>query len=136
MGNCCRKSVSSTAVWADDDWETLGDHHKMVLFDADAGEDHHGVVGVSGGGEGDDDDSSSSDDKDRLLPPAAAGREVKIKVSRRELEELMSRVEMQGLSSEQILARLISSAGAAGLFADEDDHHRHWRPVLQSIPEV
>ncbi|CAI0468294.1 unnamed protein product [Linum tenue] len=128
MGNCCRKSVSSTAVWADDDWETLGDdNHKMVLFDADAGEDHHGVVGVSGGGgEGDDDDSSSS----------ASGREVKIKVSRRELEELMSRVEMQGLSSEQILARLISSAGAAGLFADEDDHHRHWRPVLQSIPEV
>ncbi|CAI0468296.1 unnamed protein product [Linum tenue] len=47
MGNCCRKSVSSTAVWADDDWETLGDdNHKMVLFDADAGEDHHGVVGV------------------------------------------------------------------------------------------
>ncbi|CAI0468295.1 unnamed protein product [Linum tenue] len=119
MGNCCRKSVSSTAVWADDDWETLGDdNHKMVLFDADAGEDHHGVVGVSGGG------------------AAASGREVKIKVSRRELEELMSRVEMQGLSSEQILARLISSAGAAGLFADEDDHHRHWRPVLQSIPEV
>ncbi|CAI0407198.1 unnamed protein product [Linum tenue] len=127
MGNCCRKSLSSTAVWADDDdsddWEALGNHHRIVLFDADRGED-----------------------KNRLLPArssssSSSGREVKIKVSRRELEELMSRVEMQGLSSEQVLARLIiSSAGAAaaGLFSDpaDEDHHRHWKPVLQSIPEV
>ncbi|CAI0407196.1 unnamed protein product [Linum tenue] len=123
MGNCCRKSLSSTAVWADDDdsddWEALGNHHRIVLFDADRGE--HGVV-----------------DKNRLLPArssssSSSGREVKIKVSRRELEELMSRVEMQGLSSEQVLARLIiSSAGAAAA----EDHHRHWKPVLQSIPEV
>ncbi|CAI0407197.1 unnamed protein product [Linum tenue] len=136
MGNCCRKSLSSTAVWADDDdsddWEALGNHHRIVLFDADrAGEEIN-------------DDASS--DKNRLLPArssssSSSGREVKIKVSRRELEELMSRVEMQGLSSEQVLARLIiSSAGAAaaGLFSDpaDEDHHRHWKPVLQSIPEV
>ncbi|CAL1372648.1 unnamed protein product [Linum trigynum] len=144
MGNCCRKSLSSTAVWADDDsddWEALGNHHRIVLFDADRGE--HSVVG----GEEINDDSSS--DKNQLLPArsssssSSSGREVKIKVSRRELEELMSRVEMQGLSSEQVLARLIISSaggggGAAGLFSDpaDEDHHRHWKPVLQSIPEV
>ncbi|CAN1126211.1 hypothetical protein LINPERHAP2_LOCUS3300 [Linum perenne] len=118
MGNCC-KGVSSAAVHDDgDDWELLPLHnnHETVLFDA------------------------ASSDKNRLLPVSStsslsSGREqVKIKVSKRELEELISRVETQGLSSEQILARLILSGSCD--VRDDDDDRRCWKPVLQTIPEV
>ncbi|CAN0852330.1 hypothetical protein LINGRAHAP2_LOCUS5287 [Linum grandiflorum] len=119
MGNCCR-GASRAAVWAGDDWESVDQHYK-VLFDAD--------------------------DRNRLLPEAdsssSSRREVKIKISTRELQELMLRAEQHGLSSEQVLARLISSAESHGnsssLFHDllqADLHHRHWKPALQSIPEI
>ncbi|CAN1811100.1 hypothetical protein LINPERHAP1_LOCUS26130 [Linum perenne] len=119
MGNCC-KGVSSAAVHDDgDDWELLPLHnnHETVLFDG-----------------------AASSDKNRLLPVSStsslsSGREqVKIKVSKRELEELISRVETQGLSSEQILARLILSGSCD--VRDDDDDRRCWKPVLQTIPEV
>ncbi|CAN1159792.1 hypothetical protein LINPERPRIM_LOCUS22088 [Linum perenne] len=125
MGNCC-KGVSSAAVHDDgDDWELLPLHnnHETVLFDA------------------------ASSDKNRLLPVSStsslsSGREqVKIKVSKRELEELISRVDTQGLSSERILARLILSGSCDDklrrfLLQDDDDDRRCWKPVLQTIPEV
>ncbi|CAN0912619.1 hypothetical protein LINGRAPRIM_LOCUS574 [Linum grandiflorum] len=115
MGNCC-KGVSSAAVHDSDEWELpLAHNHKTVLFDG-----------------------AASSDKNRLLPVSSTssssspGREqVKIKVSKRELEDLISRIETQGLSSQQILARLILSRGVFG-----EDDRRCWKPVLQSIPEV
>ncbi|CAN0912620.1 hypothetical protein LINGRAPRIM_LOCUS574 [Linum grandiflorum] len=122
MGNCC-KGVSSAAVHDSDEWELpLAHNHKTVLFDG-----------------------AASSDKNRLLPVSSTssssspGREqVKIKVSKRELEDLISRIETQGLSSQQILARLILSRGGGdqfrGVFGEDD--RRCWKPVLQSIPEV
>ncbi|KAF2304968.1 hypothetical protein GH714_000779 [Hevea brasiliensis] len=64
-------------------------------------------------------------------------REVKIKITKRELEELMERAEMRGLSMEQVLARLINSGDNFEIMEIEDHHHHHrsWKPALQSIPE-
>ncbi|XP_021821584.1 uncharacterized protein LOC110763132 [Prunus avium] len=65
------------------------------------------------------------------------GDQVKIKIAKKELDELVHGGNLQGLSSvEQLLDRLLKMNGP-----DEDqnfyemDHQRPWRPVLQTIPE-
>ncbi|KAA8523683.1 hypothetical protein F0562_010106 [Nyssa sinensis] len=56
-------------------------------------------------------------------PPSAT--EVKIKISKKQLEDLLSRMDVQGLSVQQVLAQLVNG----------ETHQRAWRPALQSIPE-
>lgn len=68
------------------------------------------------------------------------GREVKIRVPRKELEKLVG-VQGKGLSAEQLLSQLIDGGDRRhrDLGPDhqlEHDDQRPWRPVLQSIPEV
>ncbi|KAA8523682.1 hypothetical protein F0562_010105 [Nyssa sinensis] len=58
-------------------------------------------------------------------PPPPSATEVKIKISKKQLEELLSRMDVQGLSVQQVLAQLING----------ETHQRAWRPALQSIPE-
>ncbi|KAF8414089.1 hypothetical protein HHK36_002088 [Tetracentron sinense] len=57
--------------------------------------------------------------------------EVKIKITKKQLEELLGKVDVQGLSVQQVLAQLMN-------VSDQYDQtqHRSWRPALQSIPEV
>ncbi|KAJ0081268.1 uncharacterized protein LOC116111791 [Pistacia vera] len=131
MGNCIRRE-SSNMVWAGDDWEFSSRGRVMDDIDDDKhGERNAGDVNVEkrrllsekGGF------SSSSS----LSSSSPSTREVKIKISKKELEELVHRVDMQGLSLKQVLEKLID--------ANIDHHHhlehqRSWRPVLQSIPEV
>ncbi|KAI3820530.1 hypothetical protein L1987_08078 [Smallanthus sonchifolius] len=57
-------------------------------------------------------------------------KEVKIKITKKQLEELLGMKEMQGLTLEQVLTRLIN--GGDGVF---QSNQRSWRPALQSIPE-
>ncbi|KAF3788239.1 hypothetical protein EJ110_NYTH21391 [Nymphaea thermarum] len=59
-----------------------------------------------------------------------AATEVKIRITKKQLEELV-RVDMHGMSLEQLLKK----AAALGAIAREV-RHRHWRPALQSIPEL
>ncbi|CAI0379803.1 unnamed protein product [Linum tenue] len=56
--------------------------------------------------------------------------EVKIKISKKQLTELLGNVDLKGLSVQQVLARLVA-------VSDEFEAHdqRSWRPNLQSIPE-
>lgn len=51
-------------------------------------------------------------------------REVKIKISRKQLEELVGKVEVKELRVEEVLAQLMKHS-----------LQRSWRPALQSIPE-
>nr|POF27075.1 hypothetical protein CFP56_77286 [Quercus suber] len=123
MGNCLRRE-SSSMVWAGDDWGSLNsskNHHDAMLAEAD--HDHKG----------------NNVERHRLLgnmssSSASAGnnhaREVKIKITKKELEEL---VNMQGLSMEQILARLAEAADDSKY---ELERQRSWKPALQSIPEL
>ncbi|KAK7300081.1 hypothetical protein RJT34_10913 [Clitoria ternatea] len=56
---------------------------------------------------------------------AASKRELKIKITRKQLEELVGKVEVKELRVEEVLAQLMKHS-----------LHRPWRPALQSIPEV
>ncbi|KAK1368356.1 hypothetical protein POM88_034448 [Heracleum sosnowskyi] len=69
-------------------------------------------------------------------------REVKIKITKEKLEELLGKADVHGMSADQVLARLLS-ASADHHYYDHDldldsdsHHHRSWRPALQTIPEV
>ncbi|PSS10410.1 DNA-directed RNA polymerase subunit beta like [Actinidia chinensis var. chinensis] len=57
--------------------------------------------------------------------------EVKIKITKKQLEELLARVEAHDMSVNQVLSSLIN-----GDDHFEIQHQRSWRPSLQSIPEV
>lgn len=64
---------------------------------------------------------------------ACKGTEVKIKITKKQLEEMLGRADVEGLSTEDLLFQLVKSNGEC------DDHqvrHRPWRPALHSIPEV
>ncbi|RVX07930.1 hypothetical protein CK203_014747 [Vitis vinifera] len=58
--------------------------------------------------------ASDMEEKSRLLaemegslPRSPSGREVKIKITKKELEELLARVDMQGVTLEHVLAQLM-----------------------------
>ncbi|XWS12829.1 hypothetical protein CRYUN_Cryun37aG0123800 [Craigia yunnanensis] len=108
MGNCIRREKSS---WADDDdWGSLVSIHRQG-----------------------DDGEISIMEKEKLLGGKRDEntREVKITISKKELEQLVQKVDMQGLTLEQVLVRMVK-----GEDVYEEEHHRSWKPVLQSIPEV
>ncbi|KAL8462676.1 hypothetical protein ACS0TY_033629 [Phlomoides rotata] len=50
--------------------------------------------------------------------------EVKIKISKKELEKLLKQVDIEGLPVQQVLAQLMKAS-----------HQRSWRPALNTIPE-
>ncbi|XP_038895954.1 uncharacterized protein LOC120084128 [Benincasa hispida] len=115
MGNCCR-SQSSTMVFVGDDWGSFSSKH---------GRGRGGNATTSGG----------DPEKYRLLGEKEAAScsqpQVKIKMSKRELEDLVKKLEMQGMSLEQVIGRMVMN----GEDEFEVEHHRSWRPSLQSIPE-
>ena len=57
--------------------------------------------------------------------------EVKIKITKRQLEELLGKVDVKDMSVQQVLAQLISVSDGY-----QTQQLRSWRPALQSIPEV
>lgn len=128
-------------VWAGDDWEySSASKHRLGIGGSSRVMDDHNH----------DHDDDVSTEKQRLLPSekrefsnslssSSSTREVKIKISKRELEELVHRVDMQGLSLEQILTKLIDANIDHHQQQQQQhplEHQRSWRPVLQSIPEV
>ncbi|XP_050370962.1 uncharacterized protein LOC126788967 [Argentina anserina] len=132
MGNCMRHEESSSSVnWGGEDWGSLAnddrDHKHMRKTKVVVEEE--GLLGGEDGGEFGSYDSS----KTKIPLPGAS--EVKIKMTKKQLEELMGRMELKEMTVQQVLAQLIISVSSS---ADpyETDHQRPWRPVLQSIPEV
>ncbi|KAK2644471.1 hypothetical protein Ddye_019666 [Dipteronia dyeriana] len=135
MGNCLKRSGSLNKDDDDKDFWGSSSHRR------------HGsrVMDESGGGRGGEEvlvekqsllgasvSSSSNNNK-------STTREVKIKITKKELEELIGRADVQGLSVEQVLAGLINGPDYHGHGQDHHQklhHQRSWRPVLQTIPEV
>ncbi|CAN8274264.1 unnamed protein product [Cochlearia groenlandica] len=86
------------------------------------------------------------DDEEKLLgktpcsetSSSCVKREVKITMTRKEFEELMRNIQMKGLSTEEVLSKLLFDGGdQIGSAVDvADNHQRSWRPALQSIPEI
>ncbi|CAH2078319.1 unnamed protein product [Thlaspi arvense] len=65
-------------------------------------------------------------------------REVKIKMTKKEFEDLMRNIILKGLTTEEVFSKLLSDGGdQIGFAANLSNHHqRPWRPALQSIPEI
>ncbi|PKA52600.1 hypothetical protein AXF42_Ash001581 [Apostasia shenzhenica] len=61
-----------------------------------------------------------------------SGDRVRIRISKRQLEELLARAEAKGMPAEDVVADLISMGMAS---FDHEAHGQHWRPTLHSIPE-
>nr|XP_043625606.1 uncharacterized protein LOC122597035 [Erigeron canadensis] len=131
MGNCCLKG-RSRLVWADDDendqWVYYSDpnlEHKESLLADEKVKNHSKSPSVSING------NSSSNNNGKT-------REVKIKLSKKKLEELLGKVEnLHDIPMDQLLDRLIDSSEQFDIH-DCDDHYHHqhaWKPNLSSIPE-
>ncbi|KAK9071172.1 hypothetical protein SSX86_005891 [Deinandra increscens subsp. villosa] len=106
MGNCMKKqpTVESDHNHSDDDWVT-SQETKLLS----AGNHRH--------------------DDSRKNKTTTVMTEVKIKISKKQLEELLGRTDVQGLTVKEVLARLMNASDRF------ESHQRSWRPALQSIPE-
>ncbi|XP_060210759.1 uncharacterized protein LOC132637729 [Lycium barbarum] len=118
MGNCMKKE--SSMQWGGEDWslpstvpKTNKDFycHKTMKVE----EDHLHI-----GEEKENFNSSTSMIKEVI----------KIKITKKQLSELMGKADVEGLSVHQLLTKLMNVNEGIEL------HHRSWRPALQSIPEV
>ncbi|KDP39126.1 hypothetical protein JCGZ_00883 [Jatropha curcas] len=61
----------------------------------------------------------------------SSSKEVKIKISKKQLQELLGRVDMKELSLEEVLAQLMKNVSSDRY----ETNQQSWRPNLQSIPE-
>ncbi|KAF9589375.1 hypothetical protein IFM89_023309 [Coptis chinensis] len=60
----------------------------------------------------------------------SSSTEVKLKITKKQLEELLARSGLEDLPLEQVLIHLINASD------DFSTQNQPWKPVLQSIPEV
>ena len=131
-----RSETSSAVEWAGEDWGSLTSKHsrKSKVFD-----EGHGLI-----------HTWNNVENERIVAALRASSDtsgkVKIKISKRDLEVLLrglknkqqqNKKEPGNLSVEQVLVRLINANDSENHVFDENHgHHKQWRPVLQSIPEV
>ncbi|KAK7292406.1 hypothetical protein RIF29_08185 [Crotalaria pallida] len=140
MGNCCKPA--SSMEWGGENWDSLmtaentvrkTSSSSMKVFDESQGLSLGNVK------------------KEKLLgalrSSCDANGKVTIKISKKELEELMGGIEKQNQmkkkqlgrpstsSAEQVLFRLIKAKENANKHHDSYNH-RPWKQVLQTIPEV
>nr|AFK34079.1 unknown [Lotus japonicus] len=126
MGNCCFKTESSMG-WDGEDWGSFTSKRSSKVFDEGQGlslgnVEREKLIGM-------------------LRASSDADGKVKIKISKKELKKLLGdqtvknkQADHEGhgqhghASAEQVLVGLINAR----------DHHgdHHWKPALQSIPEV
>ncbi|XP_010545508.1 PREDICTED: uncharacterized protein LOC104817856 [Tarenaya hassleriana] len=123
MGNCIRHE--SPMHWGGDDWDSLLEdgyfeeeisskiHHdksevvrEIIVYHQEARDGiSKSMVGISS--------------------------EVKIKIEKKQLEELLGKVNVKELNVQQVLTYLMNSGDDR-----YETNQRSWRPVLQSIPEI
>lgn len=141
MGNCLRRE--SGMEWAGEDWGSLESksHHSNSMHSTKDTYDNTEKLKLLGEiRSGSDIYSSSSSSSGGIT--GLENKEVKIKISKKELEQLVERFHgVQGLSIEQVLLSHLMNGGDYYHYHDHDlqrqwEHQRSWRPVLQSIPEV
>ncbi|CAK9175753.1 unnamed protein product [Ilex paraguariensis] len=120
MGNCIRKE--SSMQWGGEDWGSPASEH---LFSGDTSkltkklEEDQRLL-----------EKSSEDFPFHESSSKTPVTEVKIKITKKQLETLLGSTDVQGLSVGQVLAQLMDVSDGY------ETHQRPWRPVLQSIPEV
>lgn len=106
MGNCIRKD--SSTQWGGENWgsETLFSDRRTET------------------------QSMNIEEENSLLKDSSDLRkEVKIKITKKQLGQMLIKADIQGLSVHQILAQLMNVGDRF------ESHHLSWTPALQSIPE-
>ncbi|KAL3522005.1 hypothetical protein ACH5RR_014839 [Cinchona calisaya] len=123
MGNCLklrRRDESSDDGWENCSFVTPKENHvpeKQSLLD-----------------DNNRDFFSSSSSSSSTTTTSSNGREIKIKITKKQLEKLLGEVDVHEMSVDQVLSRLINHH-----YQHSDDiqqDQRSWRPRLQSIPEI
>ncbi|KAL3322682.1 hypothetical protein AABB24_039992 [Solanum stoloniferum] len=118
MGNCIRKE--SSMQWGGEDWgfpSTVSEinedfcHRKTMKLE----ENHHQLL--------------IGECKENIHSSMPIIKEVKVKITKKQLTELMGKADVQGLSVHQLLTQLMNVSERFEL------HNNSWRPALQSIPE-
>ncbi|KAI3456452.1 hypothetical protein Pfo_013115 [Paulownia fortunei] len=108
MGNCCRRE--SGMVWASvDDWDEPPPQKDPPM-------ERECLLG----------------DDNRASPAASTPlkEQVKIKITKRELEELLASARMQDVPVDRVLSRLINAVDHSHVL-----RQRSWAPTLHSIAE-
>ncbi|XP_065878779.1 uncharacterized protein [Euphorbia lathyris] len=128
MGNCCIRESSSSVMFAGEDWGSLKKsspsssihrkNHKLM--------EKQRLLG--------DEDEEENMERIGTSSSSLSSSSVKIKITKRELEALMEKVEKEGLTMEEVMVNLVLNP----VKSDDQFHpcHRSWKPALQSIPEV
>ncbi|OAY28502.1 uncharacterized protein LOC110601367 [Manihot esculenta] len=116
MGNCLRHE--SSTQWGGDDWGSPV-HDRFYSTNGSSWLDNK-VINIE--------EEEFDEDEKRLLPSSST--EVKIKISKKQLQELVGMVEMKELSVTQVLSQLMDNSSN-----QFESHQRSWKPNLQSIPE-
>ncbi|KAM1804687.1 hypothetical protein ACFX16_030711 [Malus domestica] len=128
MGNCIRHE---SFMWAGEDWGSLangmngdgycdGDQANIKIMKREKNQIE----------EASQRDSCCSTTTTSNSSKIGAVTELKIKITKKQWEELLGKVEFKQTSVEQVLAQLIGVSDGY-----ETQLQRSWRPALQSIPE-
>ncbi|CAL9117360.1 hypothetical protein MUK42_04311 [Musa troglodytarum] len=119
MGNCI--DVQKPILWVDDDdWETPEPESPVHCREQEKAE--RAATGRS---------AEPPPAKEKQAAVGSSEIKIKIKISKKQMEELLRQVDEKGLSIERVLADLVV-IGEVCLGSRDG----HWRPNLQSIPEV
>ncbi|GAB4849663.1 hypothetical protein Ancab_004458 [Ancistrocladus abbreviatus] len=111
MGNCI--GHESQMQWGGEDWGSVLASEREEMKE----EEEEGLLA----------------DNKLGLPKSSATTvaEVKVRITKKQLGELLGKTGVQGLPVQQVLAHLMHVSAQF-----EVNHIRTWRPGLQSIPEV
>lgn len=127
MGNCICVTEKTTTSWSGDDsgsYNKRRSRRRSTVV-------HHDDDGEKLLGETSNVTTSSSSS-------SCGRREIKIRMTKKELEDLMRNIGLKSLTAEEILSKLIFDGGDQIGFSavDISNHHQPWKPALQSIPEI
>ncbi|EXB50304.1 hypothetical protein L484_017842 [Morus notabilis] len=135
MGNCMRRE--SSMRWGGEDWGSPAADHGLFPVNKSGGtskndimeiEEDQGLILKHGGEKGFVNATSSYSN---YGTSTTSGTEVKIKITKKQLEKLLGKMDVKDMSVQQVLAQLISVSDKY-----QTQQIRSWRPALQSIPEV
>ncbi|CAL9226359.1 unnamed protein product [Arabidopsis halleri] len=127
MGNCICVTEKTTTSWSGDDGGSYNKRRSRRRSTVV----HHDDDGEKLLGETSNVTTSSSSS-------SCGRREIKIRMTKKELEDLMRNIGLKSLTAEEILSKLIFDGGDQIGFSavDLSNHHQPWKPALQSIPEI